>query len=237
MAKTYAFIDEAGRSCVTGKLKDRQPYFIVGVLLTNRPDDLLAAIRGVRESQRFFHEIHWTKQGSTRVAAYRAVAEAVRRVGGWEYKATRFLSRAVDLRYFSGLEHLAYNRFVRMAVDSALKYPKIAVYDDLDFTIDQKSRVNYDNFLEYISFQFGTVLRMDEETITLRDVTVRESDSKTNDLLQLCDLFSGALHSRLTPDYCGPRKYELAGQVWLPGKCREWEPKLAKAQNQKAPPG
>lgn len=110
MRTTYVYVDEAGRSRVQGRKNVRQPYFIVGVLLTNDPDALLNAVREARIAHHFQNELHWSKQGNLRARVYREVAQRINVVADWEFKATRFEASAVDMRYYAGKEHLAYNR-------------------------------------------------------------------------------------------------------------------------------
>jgi hypothetical protein len=227
---THVFVDEAGRSRPTGGSKNEsQPYFIVGVLVTNDPDALVRAIADVRRAHRFDNEIHWSKQSNSRVNVYRAVANAVAEVQGWDYRATRFDARRVNLKYFGGSEHRAYNRFVRLAIETTLRTSPLVIGDRLAIQIDAKERVREDNFLDYLGRQLGAeVIRASPDYVVLREVEVSEVDSKRSELVQLCDLFSGAYHSYVcAPRSCGERKLQAAGDVWFAtGRCRAWTPRL-----------
>ncbi len=228
MPTTYVYVDEAGRSRVNGGDKNRrQPYFIVGALLTNDPAELLRAVREARAMHNFTNEIHWTKQSDLRARVYRDVARRIRVAGGWEFRATRFEARAVNLASFGGKPHLAYNRFVRIAIDGALRFSRIAVYAGLDITIDAKQRLHEDDFLQCLRAHYDTTSSPDG-TPRRGLVTIREIASKDHDLVQLCDLLSGAHHTTLTAEHCGSRKAALAPEVWLPSHCRTCEFDFAK---------
>jgi hypothetical protein len=223
VATTYLYVDEAGRSRVNGgDARGRQPYFIVGVLLTNDPAALLHAIDEARAAHHFANEIHWTKQSDLRARVYREVAQRIRAVEGWAFRATRFKASSVDLRAFHGRPHLAYNHFVRIAIDAALAHSRLTIQPCLDITIDAKQRLNDDDFLH------GLYARYDAPAATNGSrrtglVAVREIASHAHDLVQACDLLSGAHHTMLTARHCGKRKAALASDVWLPSHCRAWE--------------
>lgn len=223
MPTTYLFVDEAGRSRIKGALGD-QPYFIVGVLLTNNPNALREAVARARAIHSFPNEIHWTKQSALRIRVYREVVAQIRKLPDWEYKDTCVPVKGFDLSYYGGREDLAYNRMVRHGIDAALRFPKITIHRELDITIDAKQRLGVDNCLQYIRERYAEMEleeRDGEAFVTWRPVAVRELDSKLDDLIQVCDLISGARNSVLAKA-CGPRKLALAPQMWIPDRCREF---------------
>ncbi|MEA2663813.1 MAG: hypothetical protein QOI11_757 [Candidatus Eremiobacteraeota bacterium] len=227
MPTTYLYVDEAGRSRINGGNKNRrQPYFIVGVLLLNDPASLLHAVGEARAAHHFTNEIHWTKQSDLRARVYREVARRIDAVDEWEFRAARLEAGAVDMRSFGGRPHLAYNRFVRSAIDDALRCSQIAVHRGLDVTIDAKQRLHDDDFLRDLHAWYDDTTAPDGTPRTGL-VSVREVASEEHDLVQVCDLLSGAHHTMLTAEHCGNRKAALAPDVWLPSHCRAWEFDLA----------
>lgn len=195
MPTTYVYVDEAGRSRVNGGDKyQRQPYFIVGVLCTNNPAALLRAV------------------GEARARVYREVAQAIRAVDGWEFRAARFKASAVDLRAFHGRPHLAYNHFVRLAIDVALSCSRIVLHPGLNITIDAKQRLHQDDFLHGLHARYDATSAPNGVSRTGL-VAVREIASDEHDLIQVCDLLSGAHHTMLTAQHCGNRKAALAPDV------------------------
>jgi len=99
----------------------------------------------------------------------------------------------------------------------------------LEITIDAKQRLHEDNFLEYLQSQYEATWAPNGRS-RRGAVTVREIDSKSHDLIQVCDLLSGAYHTTLTRAHCGTRKAELASEIWLPTHCRTWEFNFARAR-------
>jgi hypothetical protein len=220
---TYVYVDEAGRSRVNGGDKhQRQPYFIVGVLLTSDPAALLRAVGEARTAHHFTNEIHWTKQSDLRARVYREVARKIRAVDGWEFRAARFEASAVDLRAFRGRPHLAYNHFVQLAIDVALRCSRIVLHPGLNITIDAKQRLHQDDFLHGLHARYDATSAPNGVARTGL-VAVREIASDEHDLVQVCDLLSGAHHTMLRAQHCGNRKAALAPDVWLPSHCRAWE--------------
>ena len=223
MPTTYLYVDEAGRSRVNGgDAYGRQPYFIVGALLTNDPVSLLRAVDAARAAHHFVNEIHWTKQSDLRARVYREVARRIQAVNGWEFRAARFRVSAVDLRAFRGRPHLAYNHFVRLAIDAALGRSRLTIHAGLDITIDAKRRLHDDDFLHGLRTWYDALPAPIGDSRTGL-VAVREVASHEHDLVQVCDLLSGAHHTMLTAHHCGYRKVALATDVWLATHCRAWE--------------
>jgi hypothetical protein len=197
-------------------------------LMTNDPEALLQAVREVRKSHFYNNELHWTKQSNLRVRVYSDVAKKIRAVGDWEYKATCISAREFNLDYYDGREDLAYNRMVRHGIDAAMRFPKIDIHDALDITIDTKQRLQVDNCISYLREHYeGPFINDDDGNLNYRPVEVREIDSKAHDLVQVCDLISGAKHSLLA-GICGARKAALAKAFWASARCRVWHSKLSK---------
>jgi hypothetical protein len=86
-------------------------------------------------------------------------------------------SREENSQYYAGEEHLAYNRFVRAAIDGSFRFSSIRINQALDITIDAKERLHEDNFLSYLQDQYELTRsagRLSRQGL----VTVREVDSK-----------------------------------------------------------
>lgn len=220
------YVDESGRGRPHGDRNPDQPWFIVGVLVTNRADTLTRIVNEVCDDENYRREMHWREDfNNTARRVYMRVMNRLNGEHGWEYKATRFAAEKIDFRHFGGDQeflhdahrmHYVYNRFVREGIQSALRYSAIDIPTGggVDIVVDEKARTREDNFITYLEDFFA-------EKYPRANVTVRDPASETERLIQVCDIISGA-HNSLLVRACGPKKLAVADHVWM-GRCKQWE--------------
>lgn len=215
------YVDESGRGRPDNQYKENQPYFIVGVLLTDRAAELSAIVDEVCREENFRRELHWRHFNRTSARVYVRVAARLDREAGWEYKATRFAAEQIDFRHHGCAEkfdaqrvHHIYNNFVRKGVDAALEVSEIVEGSEIEIILDEKKRTREDDFAKYLKEHY-------EKQYPGVSVIVRDAPSESERMLQLCDIVSGA-HNSLIVRACGQNKLTAAEEIWL-ARCQEWE--------------
>jgi len=225
--RVSVFVDESGRGRPDNRHNENQPYFIVGVLVTDRSAYLTHLVNEVCEEENFRRELHWREFNRTSSRVYCRVVERLNHEDGWEYKATRFKAERIDFRFFGAehpkskpveREHYVYNFFVKEGIAAALRYSHICeAADELEIIVDEKARTREDNFLEYIRRTFA------EQKPGLK-VIVRDCPSETERLVQVCDIISGT-HNTLLVRAAGATKITAAERIWG-HRCQQYEYKL-----------
>lgn len=174
----FAYQDESG-GIKSG------PYFIVGFLLVRHREPILEAIQKARKAENYWNELHFKKTGERRHRAFRRVFDEVAKVRSqFRFLTLVVPNNLVNLRYFGGKKHAAYNYFTRLLLERKCVFlTSTMVY------VDQKSRLEKDRFIyllrDKINFKLG------REAIC----RVIETDSKTDDLIQLTDLLTGCINN------------------------------------------
>lgn len=183
----FVYQDESGEP---GKAK----FFIVGVLVVDEPTrrEVIAVTSSIREKFNFREEMHFKTMSKRRYPIYTEVMSAVATL------PIRFCAMVVDnsvldLSHFSNKRYLAYNRFTYLAIFHNIK----ALTGDIYIHPDGRSRIKEDNFLDYIKDQlefdgFGSGARYEIRAVEPRD-------SKKEEMLQVTDLYLGAVNSMLNP--------------------------------------
>lgn len=227
--RVTVFVDESGRGRPDNRHNPQQPYFIVGALVTDRPQDLRDIVNELCDEENFRRELHWRDFNRTSGRVYAHVAQRLDREAGWEFKATRFRADHIDFRFFGGetreqrpvrREHHAYNFFVKSGIAAALRHSHIARdADEIEIVVDEKARTKEDNFLRYLRWSFS-------ETAPGVRFWTRDCASEHERLIQVADILSGA-HNTMLVQASGGTKLRVAGEVWL-GRCQHWEYPLKK---------
>jgi len=225
--RVSVYVDESGRGRPDNRRDENQPYFIVGVFVTDRAEHLTAIVNEVCAEEHFHRELHWRRLNRTASRVYARVAERLDREEEWEYKATRFKAKEIDFRFFGGRaiaskpvkgEHYAYNFFVKEGIMAALRYSRLARdAGEIEIIVDEKARTKEDNFLEYIR-------RTVAEKFPGVEVSVRDCPSEEERLVQVCDIISGAHNTRLV-QRAGASKCAVAERVWKK-RCQEYDYRL-----------
>ena len=211
----FVFQDESGEP---GKKK----YFIVGVLIVDNEtrQKILDTVARVRHNRGFHEELHFTIMSKRRFPVYREIMAEVSNF------PLHFCAMVIDntklrLSYFDNKRYLAYNRFCFLAIFHNIK----KLHGDVYVYTDDKSRIKEDNFLEYLwdQLRFEAFARDLDYDIK----TVEPRDSKQDELIQVTDLFLGAVNSIYNPPK-NEMKRELAEMTsrmiqMSPRKFNIWE--------------
>src|ERR1700730_6688748 len=160
-------------------------YFIVGFLLVRHREPILEAIQKARKAENYWNELHFKKSGERRHRAFRSVFDEVAKVHSqFRFQALVVRNSLVNLRYYGGEKHIAYNYFTRLLLERKGVFLKSAmVY------VDQKSRLKKDRFIHLLSDKM--TFKLGREAIC----RVIETHSKEDDLIQLTDLLTGCINN------------------------------------------
>jgi len=196
----FVYQDESGEP---GKAR----YFLIGVLVVDDKTrkDILDAVARIRQKYSFYEELHFKKVSSRRFPIYKDI---MTEVGSFPLRFCAMVidNTRLDLRYFSNKRYLAYNKFCCLAIFHNIK----SLNGDVYVFTDAKSRIKEDNFLDYLEFQLQFEAFCHDLNYNVR--TVEPKDSKQEDLIQVTDLFLGAINSMYTHPK-SPRKRELADMM------------------------
>jgi hypothetical protein len=97
-------------SCVPG-----DDCFVVGLLKVHKREPIDKAIAIAREKWHYKNELHFQKMSNLRAKVYKEVLSQVCRVKEhFHFSALCVQRKYIDLKYFSGKEHLAYNFFTKL---------------------------------------------------------------------------------------------------------------------------
>jgi hypothetical protein len=176
-------------------------YFIVGILKVYDRTPLETAIKSAREKWHYANELHFTKTSNLRAAVYKEVfTQVATQRDSFHFSAICVKQENIDLKYFSGKKHLAYNYFTKLILQHRCHDVAAAI-----LITDEKTRAIEDNFVEYIEWE---VNRASTQLIKpIKEVIPR--CSKKDDLLQLTDLLIGCVGCQLGGK-AGLRKREIA---------------------------
>jgi hypothetical protein len=165
----FVFQDESGDVART----DRN--FIVGLLLVRDIEPIRAAIAMARAEFHFANEMHFFKMSGLRKRVYCAVFEAL--VGAreeFEFHTILVRREFLELGWFGGRRHLAYNFFTKLLLQRHVE----RIFEAAMLT-DAKTRMREDNFLVYLPSE----LNLSAGRFVLR--SIEAADSKTDDVLQV----------------------------------------------------
>lgn len=185
--KLFVYQDESGEP---GKKK----FFIIGVLVLNERtrQDVLNTVSNVRSKHNFYEEIHFKVISSRRFPVYKDLMTSIS-ILPIHFSAMIIDNAVLDLSYFSNKRYIAYNRFAYLAIYHNIKSRIGNVY----VYTDDRSRIKEDNFLDYLKNQLEFDALMYNRKYTVK--TVEPRDSKQEELLQVTDLYLGAVNAALNP--------------------------------------
>jgi len=215
LARPFKFIyqDECGEP------SKNQDHFLIGLLRVKDRNPLYAAINEVREKNHFVNEIKFQEMSNLRLKVYLEVLNRVATLKHeFSFSAIAIHRDKLDMARFSGQKHKAYNFFTHMLLSKRLQNVDNAVV-----YVDSKTRMKEDNFLSYL--ETWTNLRAMKQVVK----TVEPICSKTDDLIQLTDLFLGCCNTYLGHPNGDRKKLVLAEALKLQlissSTIWKWEPR------------
>jgi len=228
-------------------------WLFIGLLFVheNRLKEAKDFLQYCRQSENYYHEIHFSELPKSFEGKHGAKARVARRwLQAYEQglaDIARFTVLAVD-RHSPAFDHNrfkkefhAYNRFTAMALKAGIVWflgPEELDNVSIIFVSDAKDRRSrpderwVDNFEDYIPqrAELDAFLTQDEgKPYPNVKLEVRLQDSSKDDLLQLCDLLLGATQEAVVAGSNRPTKRELGHFVlrWCENlHLPPWERKL-----------
>lgn len=199
MSKYWIFQDESGEP-------GKDEYFLVGILgMTSAVKKrLLDSIQSVRDSHRFYNEMHFHKFSDKRSQVYREVIDEAFKCY-LSFRCIVIRREDIDIReHFGNKRHLVYNKFTQLLIYHHIKKRS----DDIHIRPDNKNRLKEDNFYDYL------IRELNQKSFFEHDYTVKSvksTDSKLCDASQLCDLLTGVVRNKFVP--AGERKNEFSAEI------------------------
>ncbi len=178
----FCFLDESG----TLDIKTH-PYFTVGMMKCSQPYYLQQKIRYIREKNKFWWELKFNDLNKVKIKTALEVLESF-----FQTRSISFSSYTIDKRsnYFKNEFHnnpfIAYEQITKHLLEGNLRKNEILIVlaDNLITPKRNRFEVNVKNDLnnKFKRLSIAGVCRL---------------DSKTNDLLQVTDLFIGSINYEL----------------------------------------
>lgn len=215
MSKYWIFQDESG--------EPGDEIFIVGILgMTSKVKRLiLKSIQEIRERHNFHDEIHFQIFSNLREKIYKMILDEIFKFY-FSYRAIVVRREDIDLRYFSGKKHLAYNKFSEMLIYNLIKNRS----GEIHIRPDEKCRMREDNFLEYVVRQLNVEAYKNGHNYIVK--SCKPTDSGNCDIIQVCDLITGVVKNLYSP--AGERKNNFGAHIRKKYgnkiKIWEWKPKF-----------
>lgn len=169
-------------------------YFIIGILTINKKEanNFREIVCDIRNKHNFKNEIHFAKMSKLRYAVYKDLLENIIDYGNYKFHIVVIDKRKIDMKYFGGNCKMGkarvYNKFTNLRLYNSMK--QIGSGDYYIYT-DYKTRMKEDNFIEYLKEDINFKAFCNGYNFRIK--TVEPISSKTDDLLQLNDLFLGTL--------------------------------------------
>lgn len=176
----YIFHDDSGK-LQPGK----KGFFCSGLLFVRYPHKAYSIIKQIRHRYSFYEELHFHKISEKRAPIYVNVILSALNSDevsfyGMFVNNERVTKKALGRKEYIGINRVVKSLMTKSAMDISERVEAVV------FT-DSKSRVRQDNFLDYLKDK-GT-----RETPKLKVKDVIPLDSKSDDLIQACDLVAGSV--------------------------------------------
>lgn len=227
--KYYVFHDES--------IPDKR-WLLIGLIFVQEKHlaEINTCLHKIRQIENYFNEIHFCKLPKSFYGEWGAKARVAKR---WikvfesdlcEY--ANFSLLAVDKvskkfeRHRFGKDFHCYNRFTAMALKAGISWhisPLSFNEMEIEFVSDKKDRCTrpdkdlLDNFEQYLPYrvQLDSFLNQYKHFVypTIKKISISLEDSKTNDLIQLCDILLGATQSALVGKANRDIKLELGREI------------------------
>jgi len=175
----YIFNDDSGT------LKPgSQGFFCSGLLLINNPHSSYREIRRIRNNHNFLNELHFHKISKRRALIYVDIINSIFNLEGSYFYGMLVNNENVSRNVLGRREYVGVNRVVK----TLMKQCSMDFSQNTEATVftDKKARVRQDNFTDYIR----DISRRENYKIRIKEVI--PLDSKDDDLIQVCDLITGA---------------------------------------------
>lgn len=173
----HLFCDESGTA-------GDQYILVIGLLRTEDPDALRKVVASSRASHRLNDELHFWKHSHRKLALYDDVLGRV-----WEhdirFEAMVIDKRFVDMSYFANDKYVMMNAFLTQALMRTVQSG-----DEAILCIDAR---------EQLSRLVGSVVAEVNALKAHSMQRVEISDSKSDPVLQVCDLLTGVVHAFFEP--------------------------------------
>jgi len=176
----YIFHDDSGN------LKPgARGFFCPGLLLSKKPYAAYRIIKNIRNSRNFYDELHFHKISEQRAYIYVDVINSILTLEECSFYGMIVNNENASRIILGKKEYVGVNRIVKTLMSQcSLHFPHNI--EAVVFT-DKKLRVRQDNFTDYIRNSSR------RENFKIRIKEVISIDSKDDDLIQTCDLITGAV--------------------------------------------
>ncbi len=200
MAKAFIYFDECGDT-------KSAPFFLLGLLFVTDRKSCQEKIKKIRGEFHFQNEMKFMKVSGLRAVVYDEIINLFLDSSNLYFRCLVVDKKLIDWKKFRNLKHEAYNFFSYEILRRSLAHVKQAVV----YT-DAVVRKKEDQFLKEV---YTLNLEFKHDPIK----HVEPIDSKSDDLLQICDLLLGVVNNGLTQN-TNPFKKKLRNLV-LKGLGRE----------------
>lgn len=179
MQKTFIYFDECGDT-------KSAPFFLLGLLFVTDRKKCQEKIQKIRDDFHFRNEMKFMKVSGLRAVVYDEIVNLFFDSPNLYFRCLVVDKKLIDWKKFKNLKYEAYNFFSRETLSRSLGQIEQAV-----IYTDAVVRKKEDQFLKEI---FALNLEFKQDPIK----HVEPIDSKSDDLLQMCDLLLGAVNNELT---------------------------------------
>ena len=183
--------------------------FVSGVLLLHKEkqgQDILDRATYIRNKWHYYNEFHYQKMSNLRAKVYLDLLQECLQKCIFKYCAIVIQKHKLDMSHFRFQPYLAYNFFTKNLIYHNIKNLSGRTY----IYSDAKSRIKHDNFLEYLKHQLNLAALFNGHGYNVK--AIEPTDSKNNDLIQITDLFTGAVKQIYDPAPSS-RKVELKNKI------------------------
>lgn len=193
MVKTFVYFDECGDT-------KSAPFFLLGLLLVTNREACQEKIKEIRNEFHFRNEMKFMKVSGLRAVVYDEIINLFFDSPNLYFRCMVVDKKLIDWKKFKNLKYEAYNFFSREILCRSLGQVEQAV-----IYTDAVVRKKEDQFLKEI-----LTLNLEFKHNPIKHI--EPIDSKSDDLLQMCDLLLGVANNGLTQN-TNPFKKKLRNLV------------------------